>query len=975
MDVILYSDFLINNAKEYGDRTAVIAEDATYSYEELNRVVNRFANGLRRLGIREGDRVMSALPKNSLPIVAMLGIMKIGAVYVPVSRNYPEERVNKIRNDSGAVLFIDTETKDGRVSFGEITAGAEYSEPERPGIDGSAPCMILYTSGSTGEPKGAILKHRGFIETLSPCKENPAAYALQMYGNTFLGITSHNFAFFYIEYCMALSTACTYVMGNEEQSGNPVLMAELMNKYRADVVALTPLVLLKFLEIPEYALAIKNVRLAGLGGESLPHDIAERIRRYAPDCRVFNLYSQTESNGTLISEEIRDRPGHGFPNRGWKLFVADDEGHETRDGETGELLMAGANMMIGYLNREDQMAEKTVVINGVKYFRTGDYVRRYADGSYEVIGRADRMIKLRGLRIEPGEIENLMRDFTGVRIDDSAVKVCDVHHTQHLAVYYTGAGPADEKELRDYLSRQLPGYMVPDYFCFLDSFPLSAGGKPDYNMLPEIQDDEHHIIAPSDDIEEALLSLCKSIVSFDGFGVTTPLAEAGFTSLLYAELVSAILSRMRVKLKMTDMLSGDLTVRTLAEKIRKNDKKASAAAERLDRYPLTPQQYQFIYRSPIANLYRKIEFTDRWTDGDVIRAVMIRVFNSFPYLFTSFRKREGVWYQIPHPDKSLREEDIEIINGAPSEEDEAEFFRPYDIGSSDRLFDIRIYQAKPLTVLLRIHHILTDHLFMERLLAHIRSCLSDPACVIREGADYFEYTQKLMKVHAEKPPLMPEMYSKALRDHPSAVQSYGYAAAYFEMKHLEAVASEYHIQTGDYVFGLLCEAWLEVMDLDEMAMYYIFGGRNEAEFQSSAGFFPFRIMIPFRRDERFFEHIGMDVLIAIENSSPQYDVSYRILCKSEYPYPYLSYNCLEMIEENEDFLFSAVSGEDAPVEKSARKAIPHMDCNCYIAKNFSAALQISYDPEFISEEKIRDVLDRAVELSEKIAYIVMKKDS
>ena len=966
MDVIFYSDFLIRNAAEHGDRTAVIAEDAVYTYEELNRTVNRFANGLRRRGIREGDRVMAALPKNTAPIVAMLGIMKIGAVYVPVGRDYPAERLRKMQKDSGAVLFIDTETKEGRTAFCEILSGSDDREPERPGIDGSAPCMILYTSGTTGEPKGAILRHRGFIETLSPCRENLGACALQLYGHTLLGIASHTFSFFCIEYCMVLSTACTYVMANAGQSRNPVLMAELIRQHRVDAVALTPSVLLQFLKVPAYTQALKNVRIVGIGGEAPPSDIAEIIRRYAPACHIFNLYSQTESNGTLLSEEILDRPGHAFPNRGWKLFIADDKGRGTRDGEAGELLMAGGNMMLGYLNHPDEMAEKTVVIDGVTYFRTGDYVRRNADGSYAVIGRADRMIKLRGLRIEPGEIEKHMRDFPGVRIDEAAAAVCEIRHTQHLAVYYTGEGPADEKDLRRFLSRRLPGWMVPDRFCYLERFPLSAGGKLDYSMLPVIQYDAHTVIAPSDELEAALLSWCRRIVSFDGFGVTTPLADAGFTSLLYTELASLILDRMHTELKLTDFLSDEVTVRMLADKIRKSGKKEVPPAERLDRYPLTPQQHLFLYRSPIATLYRKIEFTDRWTDGSRIRDVLLRVWNAFPYLFTSFRRLQGVWYQIPHPENRLRAEDIELVSGAPSAEEEAAFFIPYDIGTADRLFDLRIYQAKTVTVLLRIHHILMDHGFVEQLITQIRRCLSDPACTVREGADYFAYTQRVWKAEAEMSPAMPVFYTNTLRDQPSSVSSYSYMTTCFEMKSLKPAASKYHVQVGDYVFGLLCEAWLEVMDAEEMVVHYVFGGRNDAAFYSSAGFFPYRVMIPFRRDARFFEHVGRDVFSAIESSVPQHDVSYRILCKNEYPYPCLSYNCLEIIGENEDFLFSAVPGKAVPVEKSVRKAIPHIDCNCYIVKDTLASVQVNYDPDFISEEKMRSVLDRALTLSEEI---------
>lgn len=246
---------------------------------------------------------------------------------------------------------------------------------------------------------------------------------------------------------------------------------------------------------------------------------------------------------------------------------------------------------------------------------------------------------------------------------------------------------------------------------------------------------------------------------------------------------------------------------------------------------------------------------------------------------------------------------------------------------------------------------------------------------MQEGADYFEYTRDVWKAGADMAPALREVYANILREQPSPVRSYAHMSVTFGMETLGPVASKYRLQAGDYVFGLLCEACLEVSGLEEMAVFYVFSGRNDAAYQGSAGFFPYRVPVSFRKDGRFFTHVGRDVLRAVENSTPLQDVTYRILCRNEYPYPYVSYNCLEMIGENGDFIFSAVPGEAAPVDKDARKAIPHADINCHIAKDTLAYVQVNYDPDFIPEEMMKAILGRASALAEEIMRLEFPGES
>ena len=258
MKIELYSDFLIRNAIEKGDQEAVIAADASYTYTELNRAVNRFANGLKKRGVKAGDRVMVALPKDSKPFVAMFGIMKIGAVLIPVGMDYPEGRIKKIRDDSEAVMLVGVEGGIGDTLFEDIFNDGTEDEPERPPNDSMAPCMILYTSGSTGNPKGVMLRHHGYVVTGEPLEDNLLSWNTHLYGHTFLGVTTTTFAFFYMEYCFALANGCKYVMVDLEHSRSPMLMAEAMKEHGVDVIAGTPSRILQYLEIPVFEEAIKT---------------------------------------------------------------------------------------------------------------------------------------------------------------------------------------------------------------------------------------------------------------------------------------------------------------------------------------------------------------------------------------------------------------------------------------------------------------------------------------------------------------------------------------------------------------------------------------------------------------------------------------------------------------------------------------------------------------------------------------------
>ena len=965
MPIELVSDLLIAAASQHGDRTAVIAPEGEFTYDRLNREVNRFANGLLARGVKPGDRILVNLPKNITPIIAMFGIMKAGAVMVPVAAYFPQGRIDAIREDAQPLFTLTADGAGDSVAFRDVMEGQADTEPPRPDADGLSSCLIIYTSGSTGAPKGVMLRHRGFLNTLTARKENRLSMAAKEHGSMLLGVTGVTFIFFYIEYTICVANAITYIMADSEHSRSPMLMAEYMARYKVDILTGTPSRMMQYLNIPVYHEAFKTVNIIAVGGERIPDGFAEAVHKASPRCIILNGYSQTEGNASMFAAAVDSADSHLFPAYGWKFLALGEDNRPVSPGTTGELVMAGDNLMAGYLNLEKEMQAKTVEVDGVKYFRTGDLVVLYEDGGCRVVGRKDQQIKLRGLRMEPGEIEKVIQSFPGVRIEKALAKVNIINNAEHLVAYYTGDGPADEKALRAHLANVLTPYMIPDYFKYLPQFPLNVNFKIDLLHLPEIEVNALEIVAPADDTEAFLLADCKKIVRFEDFGVTTPLSDAGFTSLLYINLASDILDNYGVELKLTEMMGQEITVRSLAEKIRSSEVLRSEETEKKEKYPLTPQMRQFTIKNPTADMYRKFEFSEKWPDAKAVRAAFLKVFNTFPYLYTILRKEGDDWFQIPYRGELLKEEDLEIRPGEPTEAELDAFCTPFDVGSADRLFDLRVYQGEKVVILLHIQHALMDHVFVEKLIANVRRVLLDPSAKVTENADYFAYTDAVMAAAPAQEQTLPAE-EPLFRAEPCPMgETVTLRKGLGRKNLLDPVMDKFRIQPADYLFSLISQAYLEVMDKEETVFYNVFGGRNNARYFNTAGFFPIHMAIPVRRDARAHEEISRKIVEAINRVKPQGDLMYRMVQKGRAPYPHLVFNCMEYIEENEDFTLTSLFSKRIELDPLALAARAQMDFLCFSIGDSVLAIVLTFDKNFISEEKANALLEKVEEIAQR----------
>ncbi|WP_305729235.1 amino acid adenylation domain-containing protein, partial [Streptomyces sp. yr375] len=449
---------------------AVVSGDVELSYEELAARVKGLARWLVERGVGPGQRVVVALPRSVELVVALLAVQWVGAAYVPVDPEYPAERIAHIREDAGAVLVLTPDVLPALDGLGDgpgpVVGGAAY---------------VIYTSGSTGVPKGVVVGQSALVNFLTSMAERfPMTPADRL-----VAVTTVAFDIAGLELFLPLVQGAAVVIADRESVRDPHALAGLVVRHRASVVQGTPSLWRAVVDqAPE---AVRGLRVL-VGGEALPADLALRLRELAAD--VTNLYGPTETTiwSTAAVVDAGGEVSIGSPIANTRVHVLDDRLRLVPPGVAGELYIAGAGLAYGYHRRPGLTAERFVVdpygAPGERMYRTGDVVRWRADGQLEYLSRADHQVKLRGHRVEPGEIEAALIRHGGA---GQAVVVMreDVSGDQRLVAYVVpGVEALDPDALRDAVAGLLPAYMVPSAFVVLDALPLTPNGKLDRAALP-----------------------------------------------------------------------------------------------------------------------------------------------------------------------------------------------------------------------------------------------------------------------------------------------------------------------------------------------------------------------------------------------------------------------------------------------------------------------------------------------------------
>ncbi|MGW3071896.1 amino acid adenylation domain-containing protein [Kitasatospora sp. NPDC001132] len=541
-------------ADAHPDRPAVSDPDRTLSYAELDRRANRLAHALRARGAGPGDRIGMLLERTADVLVTVLGVLKTGAAYVPVDLAAPADRAALVFGDTGVTLVV-TDRPD-RVPEGpwrayDLTAEAAdlaarpEARPPAAGRPGDV-AYVIFTSGSTGRPKGVAVAHE-HVSRLMADGERHFGFGPQETWTLF-----HSYAFDWTVWEMwgALLHGARLVVVPYVTSRSPQEFAQLLEEEAVSCLCLTPSALRQLEPVLRRSpRALPALKWIMLGGEALDPAVVRRWFELdpPPPARLCNLYGITETTVHVTTHDLAGSAGFersliGAPMPHLSAQVLDDWLRPVPPGAAGELYIGGGSLAHGYWGRPGLTAGRFVADPygppGARLYRTGDVARRLPGGGLEYIGRADFQVKLRGFRIELGEIENALAAHPDV--DACVVTV----HEDRLAAYVTGREPAD---VRAFLGRSLPPYMVPASYTVLESLPLTVNGKVDRAALPapgqrSAATGGRHV-EPRTPEEEAFAAVWTEVLGVDGIGVHDDFFHLGGDSIRAVQLAGALHER------------------------------------------------------------------------------------------------------------------------------------------------------------------------------------------------------------------------------------------------------------------------------------------------------------------------------------------------------------------------------------------------------------------------------------------------
>ncbi|MFL6248357.1 MAG: amino acid adenylation domain-containing protein, partial [Thermoanaerobaculia bacterium] len=521
------------------DALAIVFGDEQLTYRELNERANRLAHDLIARGVGPESRVGIRMERSAAMIVAVLGVMKAGAAYLPLDPRLPAARLEQLLAEGAPAVVLtpchperESRALGGgaalctclvpRIHPGPSTDARDDSNPAHPSSL-QHPAYVIFTSGSTGTPKGVVVTHAGLGILARAVTEHfgltPASRALQF--------ASLNFDASIFEIASTLASGAALVLLREDQrSGDP--LRDAMVRHGVTHATLPPVVVATLGDVPS---------LEGLivAGDSCP---GELVARWSCGRRMINAYGPTETTvcATMSAPLAgNDAPPIGRPIPNTRVYVLDAALEPVPAGVAGELYVAGAGLARGYHGRPALSAERFVAdphaaSPGTRMYRTGDLARWRADGTLEFLGRADQQVKLRGFRIELGEIE------AALLANEDVAQAAVILREKQLVAYV--AGSADIDALRSELASRLPEYMVPSAFVKLDALPLNTSGKLDRAALPAPASQNESYRAPRNHAEEVLCTLFTELLGVDHPGIDDNFFTLGGDSIVSIQLVS-----------------------------------------------------------------------------------------------------------------------------------------------------------------------------------------------------------------------------------------------------------------------------------------------------------------------------------------------------------------------------------------------------------------------------------------------------
>ncbi|WP_462100739.1 amino acid adenylation domain-containing protein [Streptacidiphilus sp. PAMC 29251] len=753
------------------DAVALADGDRELTYAELDRAANRLAHRLMARGVGPERLVALALPRTAAAVVAQLAVTKAGGAFLPVDPDYPLRRREFLVRDAGAHLVLDDPAE---VWLAEGPETAPTDADRIAPLLTAHPAYVIYTSGSTGTPKGVVVTHRGLASFAAAAAEQYAAGP----GDRVLQFASPSFDASVLELCVSLLSGAALVTGEE----GPLVgerLAEVLADRRISHTLIPPAVLATV--EPGTADALPALRTLIVGAEACPAELADT---WAPGRRMVNSYGPTEA--TVVATwtgplaKGAGTPPIGRPSGATRCYVLDTALRPVPPGVPGELYLAGPGLARGYLGRPGLTAQRFLAdpfgAPGARMYRTGDLVRRHADGDLRFVGRADDQIKLRGFRIEPGEIESALRRSPLVR-DAVVVLRTDRAGSARLVAYAVpadaSADPVQERlpvaELRGFLAGLLPPHLVPSLFVPMERLPLTPSGKTDRRALPEPGPGLGQTAAgpraePRTDTERRVARVWADVLGIEEIGAEDNFFVLGGDSILSMQVVSR-LRRDGLQLATRDLFTHQ-TLAELAAVVRvvaEGGDEGPVTGE----VPMTPIQEWFLTTPRAAhhhfNQSTLLELT-RPPDPQALAAALDALLEHHDALRMRFTRDQDGWHQFNPP--PARTGDVLVrhdLTGQSAEEADAamakaadELHAGFDLARGP-LLRAALFAGdpdRPVYLLLVAHHLVVDAVSwrvlrddLER--AYQQAVRGGPVTLGERGTSFREWSHKLAAHVAE----------------------------------------------------------------------------------------------------------------------------------------------------------------------------------------------------------------------------------
>lgn len=866
-------------AAKIPDETAVIFENQQMSYQELRCKVNEVASALYEQGVRPGHKVAMLLTRALSNIVIQLSVLKVGAVFVPIDTNNPEQRISHILKDSEAKFLIKNRNSDYNhkdetcktILYEELK---QYKESVNFNFENSAeaPCYVIYTSGSTGLPKGCILTHRGIVNF---CINNNILDTCEKLSRKIgVAVNSVAFDFFIAESLLMLLNGYTVVLANERQQINQAEFRELVIRTKANIIQTTPTRLSLFIEDDKQIDFMEQFDIIVLSGEELKPSLFRRLQKIAR-AKIFNPCGPSEASVWALGGDIFDCQENeeikihiGKPIANVQVYILDKNQKLLPLGMPGELCIAGDGVGLGYINKEVLTKEKFIdnPFGNGKLYRTGDLARWRSDGNIEYLGRIDDQIKIRGLRIELGEIDNTIRRQKGIK-DAAVIARTDENGDKYLCAYVVADETIDLKALKSEIKKTLPDYMVPNHMMQIDSLPINRNGKLDKKALPEITMTRDNVYeAPRNEIEETLCEIFAEVLELERVGISDDFFELGGHSLKATGVINLIEHKMGVKLPLRTIFAHS-AVKELGEVISKEFDRKDEPVERFTMNAPVPKKEYYLASPAQRRIYLLACLEGSSEAYDIpgmlllegkldytrLENALFTLVNRHESLRTSFENRDAQIVQRIHDEVDFK---VEFFECAETEVNHVikDFLKPFDLSKAPlfRAGLFKIGKEKHLLVL-HIHHIISDGTSLGVILKEFSTLYRGDtlADLPLQYKDFSEWQNQMFESDEMKK--QKEYWLNVLSDEipvlnmPTdfqrpAVQSFEGNSLYFEIEEelceqLKALATSSH---ATLFMTLLCSYTIllhKYSGQEDIIVGSSIAGRTHANFQKVVGLF------------------------------------------------------------------------------------------------------------------------------------------